>query len=314
MSEVHGSFEGEKKVSEQMPISQRMQEMEAVMKGLFRDDYEGNDYLEAEQFNESEEKPEQEKVDLTERYEPDSKFEIGANTYETDDNGYIYKINGYELRADCEFTVGGATYKTDGQGRVISCDGKAVSTPEGERDTKAQTMAGGFDRMEGDQGGHILARIFGGAKGIENIIAMRGTAINESVYKRMENAIGKALEAGGQVDFHADIAYDGDSKRPSIFIIAYTVDGRETVVSFDNDEGSTDLLGVLEDKIDEQGYDDLKQEIQDAEDDGAEMSVVSVKEEYDKDGNVTKISVTIRDESADHPVNEDRVYIIKENS
>lgn len=25
MSEVHGSFEGEKKVSEQMPISQRMQ-------------------------------------------------------------------------------------------------------------------------------------------------------------------------------------------------------------------------------------------------------------------------------------------------
>ncbi len=168
--------------------------------------------------------------------------------------------------------------------------------------------------MEGDQGGHILARIFGGAKGIENIIAMRGTAINESVYKRMENAIGKALEAGGQVDFHADIAYDGDSKRPSKFVITYTVDGRETVVYFDNDEGSADLLGVLEDKIDEQGYDDLKQEIQDAEDDGAEMSVVSVKEEYDKDGNVTKISVTIRDESADHPVNEDRVYIIKENS
>ena len=74
------------------------------------------------------------------------------------------------------------------------------------------------------------------------------------------------------------------------------------------------MLGVLEDTIDEQGYEDLKQEIQDAEDDGAEMSVVSVKEENDKDGNVTKISVTIRDESADHPVNEDRVYIIKENS
>lgn len=224
------------------------------------------------------------------------------------------KTDEYELKPNCEFTIDGVTYKTDEQGRIILCDGKAVATPEGERDTKAQAMAGGPDRKEGDQGGHILARIFGGAKGMENLLAMRGTAINESVYKRMENAISKEVKADRQVHFHADIAYDGDSKRPSKFVITYTVEGRETVVYFDNDEGSTDLLDILEDKIDERGYDDLKQEIQDAEDDGTEMSVVSVKEEYNKDGNVTKISVTIRDESADHPVNEDRVYIVKENS
>jgi len=32
----------------------------------------------------------------------------------------------------------------------------------------------------------------------------------------------------------------------------------------------------------------------------------------DEDGNVTKVTVTIRDENSDHPVNEDRVFSPKE--
>lgn len=42
-------------------------------------------------------------------------------------------------------------------------------------------------RMYDTDDGHILARVLGGAKGIENMLAMRGTAINQSVYKRMAN-------------------------------------------------------------------------------------------------------------------------------
>ena len=52
--------------------------------------------------------------------------------------------------------------------------------------------------------------------------------------------------------------------------------------------------------------------IEDANEDGANISVVSVKTEYDEDGNVTKVTVTIRDENSDHPVNEDRVFSPKE--
>ena len=256
---------------------------------------------------------EQNKVDLAEQYEPNSKFEINGQTYETDDNGYIYKMDGYELLPNTKYEIDGVIYETDGLGRIVSCEGNATSTPEGERDIKAQAIAGGEDRKAGDQGGHILARIFGGAKGIENMIAMRGTAINQSVYKRMENEIGRALEDGKEVRIRVDVEYEGDSKRPSKITAIYTIDGKETIVQFDNDEGSIDLLDSLKDKINMKDYNDLKQEIQDANDDGANISVVSVKTEYDENGDITKVTVTIRDENGEpKPVNEDRVFTPKE--
>lgn len=241
--------------------------------------------------------------------QPNSTFVLNGIEYNTDDNGHIYKIDGYELMPDCEYTIDGISYKTDSSGRIILCDGNARFTPDGERDERAQKTAGGEDRRPGDQGGHILARIFGGAKGVENMLAMRGTAINQSVYKRMENEIGKALEEGKKVHVHVNVEYEGDSKRPSKITAAYTIDGKETKVMFDNDEGSTALLDALDGKIGESDLQDLKDEIQNANEDGANMSVVSIKTEYDEDGNATKVTVTVRDENGEpHPVNENRVY------
>ena len=300
-------YEGTENI-ESAEMAEEPIDIKQEMSKLFSDDYANTDVSKSES-----DAKEQEEVDLTKQYEPNSRFEINGQTYETDDNGYIYKIDGYELMPDREYTIDGVTYKTDSLGRIVSCDGNATSTPDGERDEKAQKMAGGEDRRPGDQGGHIMARIFGGAKGIENMLAMRGTAINQSVYKRMENEIGKALEAGKDVCVHVDVEYEGDSQRPSRITVTYTIDGKQTVVVFDNDEGSTDLLDGLDDKISESDLRDLKDEIQDANDDGANMSVVSVKTEYDEEGNVTRVTVTIRDENGEpHPVNEDRVYEPKE--
>lgn len=302
-------FEGAERVetneAETNPINAK-QEMSALFEDDFSEDVSDNTASDSR---------EQETVDLTKQYEPNSKLEINGQTYETDDNGYIYKLGGYELMPNCEYTIGGVTYKTDDLGRIVSCDGNAAATPDGDRDEKAQKLAGGDDRKPGDQGGHILARIFGGTKGIENMLAMRGAAINQSVYKRMENEIGKALEDGKEVHVHVDVEYEGDSRRPSEIRVTYTIDGKETVVEFDNDEGSADLLDTLDDKLSESDCQDLKDEIQDADDDGADMSVVAVKTEYDEDGNVAKVTVTIRDENGEpHPVNEDRVYEPKETA
>ena len=219
-----------------------------------------------------------------------------GNIYEKDDNGTIFKVNG-ELKPDTEYCIDGVVYKTDAQGRIISCDGNARQTPEGERDLKAQKEVGGKDRREGDQGGHILSRILGGAKGIENLLPIRGT-INSGPYKAMENEINQALDKGKDVSIHVDIKYDGDSKRPSIITVVYTKDGKETVAEYDNNEGSTELLDSVEDKVDQEQYDDLKQEIADANADGGNISVIAVKTEYDVSGDVTKVTVTIRDENS----------------
>lgn len=281
----------------------------AEMKSLFADDY-SDDVGTIDSSDDVGQ--EQERADLTKSYESNSKFEVNGQTYETDDSGYIYKVNGYELLPDNEYAIDGVTYNTDNLGRIISCDGNAKSMPDGERDQKAQSIAGGEDRREGDQGGHILARVLGGAKGIENMLAMRGTAINQSVYKRMENEISKNLEEGKEAHVNVQIEYEGRSQRPSKITVMYTIDGKKTVVQFDNDESSTDLLDSVEDKIDNDVYNDLKQEIQDAKGDGADISVVSVKTVCDENDNVTKVIVTIRDENSDHPVNEDRVFTPKE--
>jgi hypothetical protein len=309
-----------------------------ILKELFNDDFEGIEFAEtaeiktnqidlkqemrdlfADDFLESAENKDVSVVqelgapDLTKSYEPNSKFEINSQTYDTDDNGHIYKEDGYVLLPNSKYILGGVTYKTDELGRIVFCDGNAVSTPDGERDGIAQNIAGGNDRRPGDQGGHILARIFGGAKGIENMLAMRGPAINQSVYKRMENEVGKALEAGKEVHMHVDVGYARDSQRPSQIKVKYTIDGKETFVVFDNDEGSTKQLETLVDKINESDYKDLKDEIRDANDEGATMSVVAVKTQYDEAGNIEKVTVTIRDENGEpRPVNEDRVYEPKE--
>lgn len=298
---------------ENQEVEQSQIDVKKAIDKLFADDY-SQDVKQDNQLDTKDvQENEQEQVDLTKQYSPNTKIEINGKTYDTDDNGYIYKVDGYELLSNSEYTIDGVTYKTDDQGRIISCVGNATSTPEGERDNKAQAIAGGEDRKPGDQGGHILARIFGGAKGIENMLAMRGTAINQSVYKRMENEIGKAIEEGKDVHVNVDVEYEGDSQRPSKIRVTYTIDGKETVVEYDNDEGSTDLLDSLDDKISESDSQDLKDEIQDANDDGANMSVIAVKVEYDEDGNVTKVTVTIRDENGEpKPMNEDRVYEPKE--
>lgn len=250
-------------------------------------------------------------TELNREYEPNLKFEENGKDYETDDNGIIYKLNGKELIPNIEYTIDGVRYTTDEQGRITSCDGNAKQTPEGTRDIKAQEQAGGKDRKEGDQGSHILARILGGSKGIENMLAMRGT-INQGPYHTMEKEIDKALSDGKKVHIHVEVKYEGDSKRPSKIIVTYTIDGKKTIIEYDNDEGSISLLNSVEDKVDREQYNDLKQEILDANEDGAKMSIISVKIEYDENKNVVKITVIMRDENSGGP-NEKRVLFPKED-
>lgn len=245
-------------------------------------------------------------------FKPNSSIKIDGRVYDTDDKGNIYKVDGYELLPNKEYIIDGVTYTTDDQARITSCEGKTKKMPEGERDNTAQILAGGEDRKAGDQGGHILARILGGVKGIENMLAMRGNAINQSVYKRMENEISRALDNDKEVNIKVDVGYQGESQRPSKIIVSYSIDGKERVVQFDNDEGSTKLLDGLQNKIEKTDYNDLSQEILDAQEDGVTISIVSVKTIYDENGKAERIIVTMRDETVEHPVNEDRVFTPKE--
>lgn len=56
-------------------------------------------------------------------------------------------------------------------------------------------------------------------------------------------------------------------------------------------------MDSLNKKISEEDYNNLKEELADMKADGIESSVTSVKVEYDEDGNPTKVTVGVLDES-----------------
>lgn len=234
--------------------------------------------------------------DINEPRENNAKYELNGNTYETDDNGKTYKMND-KLLADVDYTVNDNVYRTDEHGNIVSCDSKPSYTEEGARNIKEQKEAGGEERQKDDDGGHIIAKSLGGSEGSENLVPMR-TTINRGDYKKMENEISKADQDGKNTALHVDLEYDGDSKRPSKLRAEYEIDGKKTVTEFDNEKNSVRLLDSVKEKISNVDYNTLKEEIKDMRTDGVEVSITSVKNEYDESGNPKKITVGLLDETA----------------
>lgn len=229
------------------------------------------------------------------KLEPNTTYEINGDTYETDDNGNIYKKNG-ELMPNTTYERNGYTYTTDENGRITSWGGEAKYEPENERDTNAQTESGGEDRKDGDDGGHLVARVLGGSSGNENIVPMRDT-VNRGDYKKSENEIAEAKKQGKDVQDSGWVIYEGDSKRPSKIERTYTIDGEKSHLMVDNVEGSKDLLEGVEGEISDEDMDSLNDEISDMEEDGCDVSVTSVLKKYDADGNLVSVTVGIRNET-----------------
>lgn len=50
--------------------------------------------------------------------------------------------------------------------------------------------------------------------------------VNLSKYKRIENRWAREIRAGKTVTVNVNIKYEGNSMRPSEFIIEYTIDGK----------------------------------------------------------------------------------------
>jgi hypothetical protein len=116
----------------------------------------------------------------------------------------------------------------------------------------------------------------------------------------MENEIAKALADGKDVTLKIDITYENDSNRPSKIKVTYTIDGKETIVVFDNNEDSSELMNELQEIADDDACQDLQDEIQDARMNGENVSVMSLKQEYDEQGNLMDIVVCVRYDGENH--------------
>lgn len=77
-----------------------------------------------------------------------------------------------------------------------------------------------------DYGGYLITKIFNGSGDIDNLVAM-DRLVNQSEYRRVENAIKKAVKEGNVVSVEIDVIRNG-SKRPSEFTISYSINGEPT--------------------------------------------------------------------------------------
>jgi hypothetical protein len=120
-------------------------------------------------------------------------------------------------------TLEGHTYNTDDKGRITKVEGR-LQLGKGKRSKHSQRVAGREDRKTNDEGGHLIASIFKGSGGLDNLVAMDGN-LNKSKWKKMEKSWADALNEGEEVEVKIKSFYSGDSLRPTRFAIEYSIDG-----------------------------------------------------------------------------------------
>lgn len=93
---------------------------------------------------------------------------------------------------------------------------------------------GGEDRLPDDDGGHLIARMFGGSKDIDNLVA-QSKYINRSFkengdWYKLEKLWEKAIKSGKSIEnIKIEVKYSGNSKRPTEFLVEYYVNNKEFV-------------------------------------------------------------------------------------
>ncbi|CNL81833.1 DNA/RNA non-specific endonuclease [Yersinia aldovae] len=133
------------------------------------------------------------------------------------------------------YSTGNKSFETDGAGRTVDLNA-TLSLSKNDRNTYQQCKAGKCGNT-GDEGGHLIASIFGGPGEKVNIVPMDGN-LNKGAWKQMENTWANALKDGKKVDVNIQPIYSGDSTRPDRFIVKYSIDnGRPVNIDFKNTPG-----------------------------------------------------------------------------
>ena len=119
----------------------------------------------------------------------------------------------------------------DGQGRPVRAEARPTEVhaePRTSEETRLQRQAGGADRADDDQGGHLTAhRFIGEDGGLANLFPQNAN-FNLSAYKTLENELADWIRAGGEVRMNVNLRYGNDGTRPDRVEVSYTVHHPDT--------------------------------------------------------------------------------------
>ena len=153
----------------------------------------------------------------------------------SDDNGSAYqqineKTGEKELKHNFEYELNGYKYKTDDEARIISAEGKVKIT---DRENRQSINTDLRDKKETDDKGHLIGDRFDGDNGLGNLVPMDAN-LNRGDFKKLENEFANSARDGKDVYVTVEPKYEGDSKRPDSFAVAYTIDGEMFEKVFEN--------------------------------------------------------------------------------
>jgi hypothetical protein len=113
-------------------------------------------------------------------------------------------------------------YTTDASGRVRTVTAAPLKLkPAGQ--PRVPHFRNPPDRVPGqDEAGHLIADLFQGSGGRENILAQLKD-VNQKTFKDMESRWAGDIRGGKHVSVHLDVDYDPGSGRPTGFRITETI-------------------------------------------------------------------------------------------
>lgn len=132
----------------------------------------------------------------------------------------------------------GYQFEFDLPNRMKRLTGTLGSNPAQGRSRVAQRIAGMPDRLSTDEGGHFVARRFNGPTDLFNHFA-QDRSFNRSAYASLEKRWDKIKAAGQRVDIDIRAIYEGLSRRPSLLVVRYYVDGKPFLERFPNDSSKS---------------------------------------------------------------------------
>ncbi len=151
-----------------------------------------------------------------------------------DDKDNLYRI-GNRLIPDNKYEINGYKYSTDELGRIISVEGKLrIKEHIGRmpiRDS-IHDIGRGFE-LDGDDRGHLIADLFGGPNGLENMIP-QDSEVNRGEFKKYEEELANEVRNGKEVYVKIEPIYSGESARPYAVASSYTIDGEKSGRVFRN--------------------------------------------------------------------------------
>ncbi|WP_126938266.1 DNA/RNA non-specific endonuclease [Veillonella sp. CHU740] len=138
-------------------------------------------------------------------------------------NGEQYKpgVGTRQLKENIIYESKGYYYQTDELGRIKVAQGD-LRLEAGKRNNRDQLKAGYEDRLRGDHGGHLIARIFGGSGELDNLVAM-DKIVNTIEYRDVEKLWENALKDGKAVNINITLDYAEANKRPTGFNVKYEI-------------------------------------------------------------------------------------------